>query len=415
MNAAINGPIRLEAQTANHQTSTKSGAKLFATLVVGFALVAVVGVVAKRPFETATIAADMPQLAALPTVTVSTPLQRDIEGRLGFLGQFSAVKRVELRAQVGGTLVEIGFKDGDVVKQGDLLFAIDPVPYEIKLSQAEAQLQSANARLVLTSRQLERREALRRREAGTAEEVDQWVAEKQAAEAAVEAAKAAIRDARFDLDHCRITAPFSGRMGTHLVSVGNLIAGSRGGIATTLLATIVSLDPIWLDFDMSEADYLTFTRERATQKGPLADKLQVSLGDEKVYGRIGTLDFVDNVLNRSSGTIHARATLKNDDLLLTPGVFARVRLALPNRSSLLLIPDSAVLPDQSGYAVLTVGSDDVVKPRSVQIGELRGGLRVIRAGLEPTDRIVIDGVETTSPGTKIAPKFGSINFKNDQD
>jgi RND family efflux transporter MFP subunit len=260
-----------------------------------------------------------------------------------------------------------------------------------------------------------RREALMRKEASSAEEVDQFAAEKRTAQAAVDNAKALIRDAQFDLDHCRITAPFTGRMGAHLVSVGNLIAGSRGGVATTLLATIVSVDPIWLDFDMSEADYLTFSRERATQKGPLADKLQVSLSDEKYYGRIGTLDFIDNGLDRSSGTIHARATVANADLLLTPGGFARVRLALSNHSASLLVPDSAVLPDQSGYAVLTVGSDDVVTPKAVQLGDLRGGLRVIRSGLDPTDRIVIEGVETTIPGSKVSPKAGSIKFGNDRD
>jgi RND family efflux transporter MFP subunit len=346
---------------------------------------------------------------------VSTPLQREIEGRLGFLGQFSAVKRVELRAQVGGTLIEIGFKDGDVVQKGDLLFAIDPVPYDIKLSQAQAQLQSAKARLALTTRQRERREALRKRDAGTAEEVDQWVAEERAAQAAVDGAKAMIRDAQFDLDHCRITAPFTGRMGTHLVSVGNLIAGSRGGSNTTLLATIVSLDPIYLDFDMSEADYMAFTRERAKQKGPLADKLQVALSDEKSFSHSGTLDFIDNTLDRASGTIHARATVPNANLLLTPGAFGRVRLALPNPSSALLVPDAAVLPDQSGYSVLTVGADDVVTPKAVQLGDLRGGLRVIRSGLAPTDRLVIEGVETTTPGSKVSPKAGSIQFGTDQD
>jgi multidrug efflux system membrane fusion protein len=329
------------------------------------------------------------------------------------LGQFSAVERVELRAQVGGTLTEIGFKDGDVVRKGQLLLLIDPVPYEIKLSQAIAQLETADARLALATRQLERREELRSKDASSAEEVDQFVMEKRAAKAAVDHAKALIRDARFDLDHCRITAPFTGRIGTHLVSVGNLVAGSRGGISTTLLATIVSLDPIYLDFDMSEAEYMTFAREHAKQKGPLANQLQVSLSDEKIFSRFGTLDFIDNALNRSSGTIHARATVPNVDLLLTPGGFARVRLPLPNTSSALLVPDAAVLPDQSGYVVLTIGPDDVVMSKAVQLGDLRGGLRVIRSGLAPTDRLVIEGVETTTPGSKVSPKAGSITFGTD--
>ncbi len=416
MDAANVGINQLEATPSALQGSSGRGVKILATLAVALGLLATAGVATRHPFALSAVRADTPPPSpALPTVTVSMPLQRDIEGRLGFLGQFSPVERVELRAQVGGTLTEIGFKDGDVVKKGDLLFAIDPVPYEIKLSQAMAELESAGARLALAIRKRERREELQRKGAGTAEDLDQWVAEERAGKAAVEGAKAMIRDAQFDLDHCRITAPFTGRMGTHLVSVGNLIAGSRGGVGTTLLATIVSLDPIYLDFDMSEADYMTFARERAMQKGPLAGKLQVALSDERVFSRIGTLDFLDNGLNRSSGTIHARATVTNADMVLTPGGFARVRLALPNTSASLLVPDSAVLPDQSGYVVLTIGKDDVVTPKAVQLGDLRGGLRVVRSGLAPTDRLIIEGVETTTPGSKVSTKTGSIRFGTDQD
>jgi RND family efflux transporter MFP subunit len=415
MSTLNDGFERAEVGLAVRRDSSGSGVKILVSCAVALAVLVAVGVLVRRPLGMTTVRADTGPPPALPTAAVSPPLQRDVEGRLGFLGQFSAVKRVEFRAQVGGTLMEIGFRDGDVVKKGDLLFAIDSVPYEIKLSQAIAQLETADARLALASRQLERREVLKRKEASSAEEVDQFVMEKRATQAAVDDAKAMIRDAQFDLDHCRITAPFTGRMGTHLVSVGNLIAGNRGGVATTLLATIVSVDPIYLDFDMSEADYMTFARERATQRGPLADKLQVSLSDEKIFRRYGTLDFIDNSLDRSSGTIHARATVANADLLLTPGGFARVRLALPNPSCSLLVPDAAVLPDQSGYVVLTIGPDDVVVPKAVQLGDLRGGLRVIRSGLAPTDRVIIEGVETTAPGSKVSPQAGSIGFGTDQD
>src|SRR5262249_36926584 len=204
----------------------------------------------------------------------------------------------------------------DIVRKGDLLFTIDPVPYEIKLAQATARLESAVARLELANRELERAQTLKRTDAGTMQNVEQRTADQRAAQAAVDEAKAQIRDARFDLDHCRITAPFTGRIGTHLVSVGNLIAGSRAATSpTTLLATLVSLDPIYLNFDMSEADYLAFARERVNQKGPLADKIEISLSDEAAFARQGTLDFVDNALNRSSGTIGARATVPNPDLL----------------------------------------------------------------------------------------------------
>src|SRR6516164_2338304 len=302
--------------------------------------------------------------AALPHVVVSKPLVREIDVRLGFLGQFSAVEQVELRAQVGGTLTGIHFKDGDIVHQGDLLFTIDPRPYEIRLAQAHAQLETANARLVLAGRELHRAEVLAAKAFGTEQTVDQRTADQRTGQAAVDDANAQIRDAEFDLEHCRITAPFTGRIGTHLVSVGNLIAGSRTATSpTTLLTTLVSLDPIYLDFDMSESDFLTFSRDRARLKGGLADKVEIALSDETESARQGTLDFVDNALNRSSGTIHARATVPNPDGLLTPGVFARVKLVVGAPVPALLVPDTAVLPDQSQHLVMTVAPDGTVVPK----------------------------------------------------
>jgi membrane fusion protein, multidrug efflux system len=349
--------------------------------------------------------------ASLPEVVVSKPLVREVSSRLSFLGQFSAVDQVELRAQVGGTLIGIHFKDGDIVHKDDLLFAIDPRPYQIRLAQATAQLETANAKLALAERELNRADYLATKAFGTTQTVDQRLADRRAAQAAVDDSKAQIRDAQFDLDHCRITAPFTGRIGAHLVSVGNLIAGSRAGTSpTTLLATLVSLDPIHLDFDMSEADFLAFSRERARLKGALADKVEIALSDETHFARQGTLDFVDNALNRSSGTIHARATVPNPDHLLVPGEFARVRLAVGAPAQALLVPDTAVLPDQSQHVVMTVSRDGVVVPKPVEISDLRGGLRVIRSGLAPDDRVIIDGIPHAAPGVKVAPQDGTIRY-----
>jgi multidrug efflux system membrane fusion protein len=348
---------------------------------------------------------------SLPQVVVSKPLVREIDSRLGFLGQFSAVDQVELRAQVGGTLTGIHFKDGDIVHQGDLLFTIDPRPYEIRLAQATAQLESASARLELAKPELWRAQELKRTDFGTMQAVDQRRADLQAAQASVDDAKAQIRDAQFDIDHCRITAPFTGRIGTHLVSVGNLIAGSRYATSpTTLLATLVSLDPIWFDFDMSEADFLTFSRDRARQKGILADKVELALSDEAKFRRRGTLDFVDNVLDRSSGTIHARATVPNPELFLTAGEFARVRLVLGAAAPTLLVPDAAVLPDQSQHLVMTVSADGTVAPKQVEIGDIRGSLRVIRSGLTPNDQVIIEGIPYARPGSKVAPQERAIRY-----
>jgi RND family efflux transporter MFP subunit len=384
--------------------------KFAITGAAGLALAAVVGA-AWLAHSYARSDDPPPPPAALPQVVISRPLVREVASRLGFLGQFSAVDRVELRAQVGGTLTGIDFRDGDIVHKGDLLFTIDPRPYEFRLAEANAQLETASAHLVYADRELRRAQELERSHVETEKYVDERSTDLRASAAAVDDAKAQIRDAQFDLEHCRITAPFTGRIGTHLVSVGNLIAGSRTATSpTTLLATLVSVDPIYLDFDMSESDYLAFSRERAAQKGALADKVEIELSDETNFSRQGTLDFVDNVLDRSSGTLHARATVPNPDLLLTPGEFARVRLVLGAPATALLVPDAAVLPDQSQHIVLTVAPDGTVVPKAVEIGDLRGGLRVIRSGLTRNDAVIIDGIAHAAPGSKVAPRDGAIRY-----
>src|SRR5262247_1466734 len=250
----------------------RSQAKLWVAVGIAIAVVATAWLAhSYRQSDAAASAAP----AALPQVVVSKPLEREVDSRLGFLSQFSAVDQVELRAQVGGTLTGIHFKDGDIVHQGDLVFTIDPRPYEIRLAQATAQIETASARLELAKRELWRARELKRTDFGTVQNVDQRTADLRAAQASIDDAKAQIRDAQFDLEHCRITAPFTGRVGTHLVSMGNLIAGSRYATSpTTLLTTLVSLDPIYFDFDMSEADFLTFSRDRARQKGIVADKVE---------------------------------------------------------------------------------------------------------------------------------------------
>jgi len=349
--------------------------------------------------------------AAPPPVTVSRPLQRDVDTRLGFLGQFSAINRVELRAQVGGILTEIHFEDGQIVHKGDLLFTIDPRPYEIKLAQATAALQTATAHIALANNQLSRAQSLRRSDFATQETVDQRTSDQDASAASVEDAKARIRDAQLDLEYCRVTAPFTGRIGARQVSIGSLVAGSRAAVSpTTLLATLVSLDPIYLDFDMSESDFLTFSRERAKLGGPLADKVLIGLSDENNFKREGTLDFVDNALDRSSGTIHARATVPNADLFLAPGQFARLRVAVAPPTAVLMLPDSAVVLDQSQHLVMTVSPDGTVVPKIVETGDLRGGLRVVRSGLDAGDRVVIDGLVRAVPGSKVAPQDGAIHY-----
>jgi multidrug efflux system membrane fusion protein len=351
-------------------------------------------------------------IVALPEVGVSTPLQRDLDTRATFLGQYSAVEKVELRAQVGGTLTAIGFKDGDIVKKGALLFVIDPEPYQIRMSQAQAQLEAAKARLDLATHELARAEKLKSTDAGSTQNVEQRVADRLAAQAALDGALAQVHDARFDLEHTRITAPFSGRIGNHQVSVGNLVAGSRGGASpTTLLTTLVSLDPIYLDFDMSEADYNRYLSGHEDHSG--AETVGISLANSTEFTGEGILNFIDNTLDRSSGTIHARALVANPRLQLTPGGFARARLSVAGAAPVLLVPDAAVLPDQSSHFVLTVAADGTVAPKPVQIGDLRGGLRVVLSGLSPTDRVVIDSIPLAHPGTKVALHEVQIRYVED--
>ena len=408
-----------ERQESNGRRSNgrRSNGRASAKLWVGAGLagIALVGAWLKYSPGASRSSADT-RPAALPQVVVSKPLVENLDTQLGFLGQFSAVSQVELRAQVGGTLTGIFFKDGDIVRKGDLLFTIDPRPYEITLSEATAQLDVASARMELADRQLDRARDLEQSNAGSVENVDQRTSDQRAARAAVEDAKARIRDAQFDLDHCRIAAPFTGRIGTHLVSVGNLIAGSRTATSpTTLLATLVSLDPIYLDFDMSESDFLTYSKYRERLKGVHVQKVEVALGDDKRYTRSGVFDFLDNVLDRSSGTIRARATVPNSDLLLTPGQFARVRVVVAPPSPTLLVPDAAVLPDQSEHMVMTVAADATVAPKQVEVGDIRAGLRVIRSGLAPSDRVIVGGLLHATPGTKVATQDGTIRFAGGQD
>jgi multidrug efflux system membrane fusion protein len=346
--------------------------------------------------------------ASAPPVTVSLPLQETVAPSTGFLGQFSAVDSVTLRAQVGGTLMAIGFRDGQIVHKGDLLFTIDKRPYEVALRQAVAQFQTAQAKHELAVAELWRARQLKQTDFGTAENVDERVADENSAQAAIETAKAAITNAQLDLEFAEIRAPFTGRIGTHLVSVGALVSGSRGGVsATTPLATIVSLDPVYLDFDMSEADYLAYGRAHPDARQH-AGEVAISLDGDGRFDRRGTLDFIDNALDRSSGTIHARATVANADFAITPGQFARLRLVTGTPGPALLVPAAAIVPDQSQQMVMTVAPDGTVVPKVVEIGALYHGLRVIRSGLSPSDRVIIDGLVRARPGAKVTPLNGAI-------
>jgi len=337
-----------------------------------------------------------------PAVTVAKPVAREVVDWNEYTGQFAAVEYVELRARVGGTLTEIHFTDGQMVKKGDLLFVIDPRPYEIALASAQARLDQAGSSQVFAHRQLGRAGELREKDFVSQSVVDQRVQESQGAGAGVTAARAAVRDADLNLEFTRIVAPVSGRVSTHEVSVGNLINAN-----STRLTTIVSLDPIHFDFDISEADYL------GLQRGALAEgkmpEVEIRLADETGWPRKGRLDFIDNQVDRGAGTIRARAVFDNADHFIAPGVFGRIRLAASAPYQALLVPDSSVITDQQRKLVMSVAADGTVVPKPVSLGPLVDGLRVVRAGLGPDDQVVINGLMRARPGGKVTPQPGTID------
>ncbi len=345
-----------------------------------------------------------------PAVTVSPPLRRSLAEFTEFTGQFSAVDQVDLRAQVSGYLTEIHVADGQLVHKGDLLFVVDPRPYAIQLQQAVAQYQTAVAALDLANKQVARSTALKRNDFASGETVDQRTQVQQGAVAAVDQAKAAIQAAQLNLDFTRIAAPFDGRVGARQVSAGSLISGGVGAGSGTKLTSLVSLDPIHVDFDMSEADALVYQRYLAASEFGADRSIKLSLSDEAGWQRQGNLDFIDNQVDRGSGTMHARATVANPDLLIAPGQFARLQVPMSAPRPVLLVPDAALVTDQSRKMVMVVAADGTVAPKPVKTGPLEGDhLRVVSSGLAPDDQVVVNGLMRVRPGAKVTPHPGPID------
>lgn len=345
-----------------------------------------------------------------PPVTVSPPLQREITEWNEYTGQFTPTESVEVRARVSGYLTEIHFQDGQFVKAGDLLFVIDPRPFEIALASAQAQLTQGQARLDLANRQLARAAELRQRDVVAASTYDERLAEVREATGALDAARAAVDSAKLNLDYTRVTAPLAGHVSRHQVSIGNLVFGGTSG-STTLLTTIVATDPIYCVFDISEADLLAYQRtavENARQGRDMTLPVEGRLSDETAWKLKGQLNFVENQINRSSGTLRVRAVFPNPGAQILAGEFARVRIPASPPHQALLVPDAAVVSDQARKLLMVVAADGTVTPKLVKLGPLEDGLRVIRTGIAPTDRVVIDGLMRVRPGAKVTPQPGKI-------
>ena len=339
-----------------------------------------------------------------PPVTVATPLARQVVDWDEVTGRFEATRSVDVRARVGGYIQAVHFKDGDFVRQGQLLFTLDARPAQAALASAQAQLAQAQAQLTLARSEFARSEGLLASQAVSQAEVDSKRGAVAQAQAAVSAANAAIRARQLDVEFTRVTAPIAGRVSDRRVDPGNLVGG--GSSAGDVLTTIVSSSPIYFVFDGSEALALKYQREARTG-GPAP--IRIRLQDEASYDRVGTLDFTDNAIDSASGTIRLRAVVPNADGFLKPGMFGQAQLAGGGAYQALLVPDSAVATDAARRVVMVVNADGSTAARAVQTGPLVDGLRVIRSGLKPTDRVIISGGQRIQmPGMKVQPKTGTI-------
>jgi membrane fusion protein, multidrug efflux system len=347
-----------------------------------------------------------PAAAAAPPVTVAQPTKRTVTDWDEFTGRFEAVEEVQVRARVGGFVTSVEFRDGAFVSPGDLLYVIDARPFEAVAEQADGQLSDARAKAELAKRELDRALTLNQTQAVSDSIVDQRRQALQAAKAAEMQAAGALKAAHLNIEFTHVVAPIGGRVSRHLVSVGNLVQGSDNA-SGTLLTSIVSLDPIYIYFDMDEATYLKNNRLYFEGKRPSSrenpNPVQVSLTGETKPSHDGKVDFLDNRLDISTGTLRGRAVIPNKDFSILPGQFGRVRLIGSSPYEALLLPDTAIASDQSRKIVFVVKDDDTVEAKPVTLGPLDEGLRVIREGLKPEDRVIIDGLQRARPGAKVTP------------
>jgi multidrug efflux system membrane fusion protein len=340
----------------------------------------------------------------LPVVTVAAPLQQEVTEWDEYIGRFEASRSVELRPRVSGQITAVHFRDGQIVRQGQPLFTIDPRPYRAALAEAQAGVATARSDLALARSDLERALRLVEADAVSKSEIDALRARVNAGQAALAAAQARVTSRSLDVEFTTVRAPISGRISDRRVDPGNLVAAGDGP-AATLLTTINATDPLYFTFDGSEGLFLKGRREGLGTGAPVEIKLQ----DETDYTRHGALDFTDNGLDPASGTIRARAVVANSDNFLTPGMFGNMRMTTGRTEKALLVPDTAVQTDQTRKLLLVVSRDGTVTAKEVELGAvLPGGLRVVRGGIAPTDRVVIAGTQMAMPGGKVRAQPGRI-------
>jgi RND family efflux transporter MFP subunit len=341
-----------------------------------------------------------------PKVTVAKPIKRTIVDQDEYVGRFVPVDVVEVRARVSGYLDKIHFADGQIVRQGDLLFTIDQRPYQNTLDQARANLETAKSNLAFTQSDLARGQQLVRERTISEQIYEQRAQAFRNAKASVAANEAMVRQAELDLEYTELRAPITGRIGDRRVTQGNLVTGGAGG-STSLLATIVSIDPIRFEFTFDEGALLRYQR-LATGRGEVAGLggtlVRLKLLDETDFSHPGRVDFVDNVIDRASGTIRGRAQLSNADGLFTPGMFARVQVPASAPYQALMLPDAAVATEQARRFVYVIDQDNIARLRYVTLGQVVEDLRVIKDGLADGDRVVINGLMRVRQGQKVTPE-----------
>ncbi len=347
-----------------------------------------------------------------PKVTVALPLESQVVDHAEFTGRFQAIESVTIQAQVTGYLSETHFIDGQMVAAGDLLFVIDPRPFEAAVASARANLQSARATADLANLELQRGQELVADGAVSQEAVDTRRANAQRANAAVTASQADLRLAELDLAYTQIVAPVSGRISSARIDIGNLVVGGAGSASE--LTSIVSVNPVHFTFDISESDYLAYGNAFGTSLQTSGDTGAIVVGvrllDETDYTREGLVDVVDNAFDTGTGTIRVRALFSNADGGLVPGLFGRLRMPASRPYQALLIPDKAVLSDQANRIVMVVLPDNTVESRTVTLGTLYRGLRVILAGLKAGERVIVDGLLLARAGQKVTPEETTISL-----
>lgn len=345
-----------------------------------------------------------------PAVSVSKPLVKTIVEWDEYTARIGAVESVEVRARVSGYLESIHFREGSIVKAGDLLFVIDPRPFVAELKRLEAELKQAEAAEENALAQYRRAESLRKSKSISEEQYQIRRASRLVAAADVQSARAELEVAKLNLEFTRVSAPVSGRISRPFVTEGNLVHGGTG--QTTHLTTIVSLDPIHAYFEANERAYLKYVRLSRSGKRPSSREVRnpvyMRLADEESFSHRGYMDFVDNLLDPNTGTMTGRAIFPNPDHLLTPGLFARVRVPGSGVQEALLIPDAAIGSDQTEKYVYLVGDNDTISYRKIQVGPLVHGLRLVRTGLHVDDRVVIAGLQRVYPGMKVTAEPGII-------